>query len=100
MPSLLQLRRARRDGLLLGWDTTSRGDMFAAWPMGCGHGTALLDVLHQRLPDALMTAVARDQRVAALYARYGLRPIFPGSLILTRQANHDRSAQASPTPHR
>jgi hypothetical protein len=88
LPRIRELDRARRSGLLPGWEEAVRGDMFAAWPQGRGHGTALLTELHDQLPaPGPVMALARDQRVAALYARFGLHPVTPGSLILTRPTN-------------
>ncbi len=85
IPRIRELNRVRRSGLLPGWEEAVRGDMFAAWPQGRGHGTALLTELHDQLPAVgPVMALARDQRVAALYARFGLHPVTPGSLILAR----------------
>lgn len=84
VPSLSRLGRERRAGAVEGWDQALRGDVFAAWPQGRGHGTDLLEELHAAAPDVAVMAVARDARVAALYGRFGLQPIAAGSLIVTR----------------
>lgn len=96
VPRLLQLRRAQRAGLISGWDEAVHGDMLAAWPRGCGHGSALLTELQARFPEqGHVIALARNQRVAALYGKFGLRPVEAGSLVLTNRPVSDRTAARS-----
>ncbi len=90
VPGVVQLHQARLAGLLPEWGEALHSDLFAAWPSGCGHGRALLAELETvlaRQPGVVVIAVARNQRVAAFYGRYGLRPVTPGSLVLIRTVN-------------
>lgn len=84
VPRLGQQHRAQRASDVEGSDQALRGDTFAAWPQRRGHGTALLEKLNAAAPDVSVMALTRDVRVSALYGRFGLQPIAPDSLIVTR----------------